>query len=284
MPSASGDTCLVQSCSSSMTYLYSTRAWGWEGGSRREKEKSERKKKKRKTPKKKLEEENSEIFMKKWKNDNAPREASRALQSTRPQGTTPSARARSRGRTSQKGSATRRCRAFGGCIESVGEFFFVRGQANENGREKKKRKKKGKKRRRRRTEGVVPVGLRSIEVQKQRSRPSVPSSPVDAVLDAQPHAHGAPSGPGGHGRARGDDGVARGAEAHRRARERRRRRQGAGDEGLSPLRVGGRRRAAAPGNARRCCAAECTRGGSCGSSSGRARRGESMRSRSQRRR
>ena len=144
MPSASGDTCLVQSCSSSMTYLYSTRAWGWEGGSRREKEKSERKKKKRKTPKKKLEEENSEIFMKKWKNDNAPREASRALQSTRPQGTTPSARARSRGRTSQKGSATRRCRAFGGCIESVGEFFLLEGERTRTA-EKRKKEKKGKK-------------------------------------------------------------------------------------------------------------------------------------------
>ena len=80
--------------------------------------------------------------MKKWKNDNAPREASRALQSTRPQGTTPSARARSRGRTSQKGSATRRCRAFGGCIESVGEFFLLEGERTRTDEKRKKGKKR----------------------------------------------------------------------------------------------------------------------------------------------
>ena len=97
-----------------------------------------------------------------------------------------------------------------------------------------------------------------------------PSSPVNAVLDAQPYAHRTAPGPGGHGRAGGDDRVARGAEANRRAREWRRRRQGSGDEGLSS-RVDERRRAATPdGSSRRRqgCAERMWRGGSGGSSSG----------------
>ena len=109
-------------------------------------EREEKKKKKsEKEEKKKLENKNPKRKKnsKKKKKENAPPGAGRARRSTRPRGTTPWERGRSTGRTSQRGSATRRCRAFGGWKRCFFCFFEKRERererlANENARGKKK--------------------------------------------------------------------------------------------------------------------------------------------------